>query len=46
MEDEEFFQQIAFGDESWIQYMNTETKERSKQWIQTHSPDKLFPIEK
>jgi hypothetical protein len=28
------------GDETWLSFMNVETKEQSKQWMHTHSPDK------
>jgi hypothetical protein len=28
------------GDETWISLPNVETKERSKQWMHTHSPSK------
>jgi hypothetical protein len=29
------------GDETWFSFMNVETKDQSKQWLHTHSPDKL-----
>jgi len=28
------------GDETWVQFVNAETKKRSKQWMHTHSPNK------
>jgi hypothetical protein len=28
------------GDETWVSLLNVETKEQSKQWMQTHSPNK------
>jgi hypothetical protein len=38
----EFFNHIVgvTGDESWISFVNVETKEQSKQWIHTHSSNK------
>jgi hypothetical protein len=27
------------GDETWVSFMNVETKEQSKQWMHTHSPN-------
>jgi hypothetical protein len=27
------------GDETWVSFANVETKEQSKQWMQTHSAD-------
>jgi hypothetical protein len=29
------------GDETWISFVNVEIKEQSKQWMHTHSPNKL-----
>jgi hypothetical protein len=29
------------GDETCVSFMNVETKEQSKQWMHTHSPNKL-----
>jgi hypothetical protein len=26
------------GAETWVSFMNVETKEQSKQWLQKHSP--------
>jgi len=40
MEDKEFLYQIMTGDETWIQYVNPETKEQSKQWMHTNSSNK------
>jgi hypothetical protein len=28
------------GDETWLSFMNVGTKEQSKQWMHTHSPNK------
>jgi hypothetical protein len=28
------------GDETWVSFVNVETKEQPKQWLHTHSPDK------
>jgi hypothetical protein len=28
------------GDETWISFVNVETKEQSKQWMHAHSPNK------
>jgi hypothetical protein len=28
------------GDETWVSSVNVETKEQSKQWMHTHSPNK------
>jgi hypothetical protein len=28
------------GDETWVSFVNVETKEESKQWMHTHSPNK------
>jgi hypothetical protein len=28
-------------DETWVSFVNVETKEQSKQWMHTHSPNKL-----
>jgi hypothetical protein len=28
------------GDETWVSFVNAETEEQSKQWMQTHSPNK------
>jgi hypothetical protein len=28
------------GDETWVSFVNVETKEQSKQWMHTHSPNK------
>jgi hypothetical protein len=29
------------GHETWVLFVNIETKEQSKQWMHTHSPNKL-----
>ena len=39
-EGDEFFGRIVTGDEAWVQLVNAETKEQSKQWMHTHSPNK------
>jgi hypothetical protein len=28
------------GDETWVSFVNVETKEQSKQWMHTRSPNK------
>jgi hypothetical protein len=28
------------GDEIWVSFVNVETKEQSRQWMHTHSPNK------
>jgi hypothetical protein len=37
---DEFFNHVITGDESWVSFVNVETKEQSKQWMHTLSPDK------
>jgi hypothetical protein len=37
----EFLSHIITGDETWVSFVNVETKELSKQWMHTHSPNKL-----
>ena len=37
---DEFLDRIVTGDETWVQFMNAETKERSEQRMHTHSPNK------
>jgi hypothetical protein len=29
------------SDETWVSFANVETKEQAKQWMHTHSPNKL-----
>jgi hypothetical protein len=38
----EFLNHIVrvIGDESWVSFVNVETKEQSKQWMHTYSPNK------
>jgi hypothetical protein len=36
----EFLSHIITDDETWVQFVNVETKEQSKQWLHTHSPKK------
>jgi hypothetical protein len=31
---------MSRGDETWASFVNVETKEQSKQWMHTHSPNK------
>jgi hypothetical protein len=40
---DEFFSHIVrvTGDDIWISFVNVETKEQSKQWMHTHSPNKF-----
>jgi acyl-CoA thioesterase len=39
---DEFLNRIVrvTGDETWVSFVNAETKEQSKQWMHTHSPKK------
>jgi hypothetical protein len=30
----------ATGEETWVSFVNVETKEQPKQWMHTHSPNK------
>ena len=39
-EGDEFLDRIVTGDETWVQFVNAETKEQSKEWMHTHSPNK------
>ena len=39
-EGDEFLDRIVTGDEAWVQFVNAENKEQSKQWMHTHSPNK------
>jgi hypothetical protein len=39
-EGDEFFDRIVTGDETWVKFVNVETKEQPRQWIQTHSTNK------
>jgi hypothetical protein len=34
------FCRFVTGDETWVQFVTTEKKEQSKQWMHTHSPNK------
>jgi histone-lysine N-methyltransferase SETMAR len=36
----EFLDRIVNSDETWVQFVNAEMKEQSKQWMNTHSPNK------
>jgi hypothetical protein len=38
---DEFLSHIVTSDETWVSIVNVETKEQSKQWIHTHSSNKL-----
>jgi hypothetical protein len=31
---------VQVTDETWVSFVNVETKEQSKQWLHTHSPNK------
>jgi hypothetical protein len=33
------------GDETWVTFVNVDTREQSKQWMHTHSPKKLKKFE-
>jgi hypothetical protein len=35
------FQSHCTLDEAWVSFVIVESKEQSKQWMHTHSPDKL-----
>jgi type IV secretory pathway VirD2 relaxase len=41
-EDDEFLNNLVrvTGDESWVSFVNVETKEQSKQWMHIHLPKK------
>jgi len=39
-EGDEFLDKIVTGDETWVKFANVETKEQSRQWTHTHSPNK------
>jgi hypothetical protein len=41
--DGEFLDHIkqVTGDETWVSFVNVETKEQSRQWMHIHSPNKL-----
>lgn len=39
-EGNDFLDKIVTGDETWVRFVNVETKEQSKQWMHTHSPNK------
>lgn len=39
-EEQSFLNRIVTGDETWVKYVNPETKEQSKVWAHTHSPHK------
>jgi hypothetical protein len=41
-DDNEFLNHIirVTSDETWVSFFNVETKEQSKQWMSTHSPNK------
>ena len=39
-EGDEFLDRIVTGDETWVQFVNAETKDQSEQWMHTHSTNK------
>jgi histone-lysine N-methyltransferase SETMAR len=39
-EGDEFLDKIVTGDETWVKFVNVETKEQSRQWMNTHSQNK------
>jgi tagatose-1,6-bisphosphate aldolase len=43
---DEFLSHIITGDKTWVSLVNVETKEKSKQWMHTHSPNKLKSLNK
>jgi hypothetical protein len=42
----EFLSHIGTSDETWVSFVNVETKEQSKQWMHTHSPNKPKSLNK
>jgi hypothetical protein len=38
---DEFLNHIVSGNETWVSFVNVETKEESKKWMHAHSPNKL-----
>jgi hypothetical protein len=36
-EGDKFLDKIVTGDETWVKFVNVETKEQSQQWMHTHS---------
>jgi hypothetical protein len=41
---DEFFNNIVTGDETWVSFVNVETREQSNQWMHTHLPNKLRKV--
>jgi len=39
-EGDEFLDRIMTGDKTWVQFVNAETKEQSKQWMHSCSPNR------
>jgi histone-lysine N-methyltransferase SETMAR len=39
-EGDEFFDNVVTGDETWVKFVNVETKEQYRQWMHTFSPNK------
>ena len=39
-EGDAFLDRVVTGDETWVHFVNAETKEQSKQWMHTQSPNK------
>ena len=39
-EGDEFLDKIVTGDETWVKFINVETKEQSQQWMHKHSLNK------
>jgi hypothetical protein len=39
-EGDKFLDRIVTGDETWVQFVNAETKQQSKRWMHMHSPNK------
>jgi hypothetical protein len=37
---DEFLNHNVTGDETWVSFLNVETKQQSKQWMHTYSPNK------
>jgi hypothetical protein len=45
-EGDEFLDKIVTGDETWVKFVNVETKEQSRQWMHTHSTNKPRKLKK
>jgi hypothetical protein len=43
---DEFLNHIIIGDETWVSFVNDETKEQPMQWMHRHSPNVLKILNK